>query len=160
MFGNSGAGKSTLSKAISLDENLAHLDLDTLAFKKDSPMERRGVEESIKEIEAFLEKNDAWVVEGGYTDIFEHLLNKANEMVYLDLPAEDCLKNARSRAWEPHKYESKVDQDKNLDMLLNWILDYYFRDDTFSKSSHNGLFDRFTGKKTRVTRNQVITSSL
>lgn len=157
VFGNSGAGKSTLSKKISFDENIAHLDLDTLAFKKDSPMQRREIDESIKEIEAFLEQHDTWVIEGGYADIFEYLLSKANEMIYLDLSAENCQENARNRLWEPHKYESKKAQDKNLDMLLDWILDYYSRNDTFSKSSHNALFDDFTGKKVRVTSNEVIT---
>lgn len=154
VFGNSGAGKSTLSKRLSAVENIAHLDLDTLAFKIDLPTERRSVDESLKKVIGFLEENDSWVIEGGYADIFEKILNYANEMIYLDLPAISCQENARNREWEPHKYESKEAQDKNLDMLLNWIEDYYFRDDAFSKLSHNKLFEQFSGKKKRVTSNQ------
>ncbi|NRB39552.1 MAG: AAA family ATPase [Pseudomonadales bacterium] len=157
ILGNSGAGKSTLSKKLSADDNLAHLDLDILAFKKDSPMQRRAVHESIQEIKIFLEENDSWVIEGGYADIFEQLLNDANEMIFLDLPAEACQENARNRAWEPHKYKSKEAQDKNLEMLINWILDYYSRDDAFSKLSHNKLFDQFSAKKTRLKSNQTVT---
>ena len=157
VFGNSGAGKSTLSKRLSADKSLAHLDLDTLAFKKDAPMERREIEESLKEVRVFLEENDSWVIEGGYADIFEEILSHANEMIYLDLPAKSCQENARNREWEPHKYESKEAQDKNLDMLLNWILYYYSRGDAFSELSHNKLFDQFSGKKKRITKNQTIT---
>ncbi|MBL4781678.1 MAG: AAA family ATPase [Porticoccaceae bacterium] len=157
VFGNSGAGKSTLSKKLSADENLAHLDLDTLAFKKESPTERRDIQESLKEVDVFLEQNDSWIIEGGYADIFEQILNHANEMIYLDLSANNCQENARNREWEPHKYESKEAQDKNLDMLLNWILDYYSRDDAFSKSAHNKIFDQFSGNKIRLTSNQAIT---
>lgn len=119
VFGNSGAGKSTLSKRLSVNHNLAHLDLDTLAFKTDYPMERKDVEESLKELKIFLEKNDHWVIEGGYTDIFEKILSYANEIIYLDLPADECQENSRNREWEPHKYKSKDAQDLYLNMLLN-----------------------------------------
>jgi len=157
VFGNSGAGKSTLSKKLTVDENLAHLDLDTLAFKKDAPMERREIEHSLTDVRVFLEENDSWVIEGGYADIFERILNHANEMIYIDLSAENCQENARNREREPHKYESKKAQDKNLDMLLSWISDYYSRSDAFSGVAHNKLFDQFSGKKIRVTSNQEIT---
>ncbi len=145
------------SKKLSAQSNIAHLDLDTLAFKVDSPTQRRDVEESLQEVNVFLRENDSWVIEGGYADIFERILSDANEMLYLDLPALSCQENARNRAWEPHKYESKAAQDKNLEMLLNWILDYYARDNEFSKLSHDKLFDIFTGKKKRLSSNQALT---
>jgi len=157
IFGNSGSGKSTLSKKLSNDENLAHLDLDTLAFKKKSPTQRRAIEESIAQINVFMDSNDSWVIEGGYADIFEQILSHANEIIYLDLPAKQCQVNAQNREWEPHKYDSKEEQDKNLDMLLNWILDYYSRNDAFSKLSHDKLYDQFAGKKKKVTSNLIFT---
>lgn len=156
IFGNSGAGKSTLSKRLSVDQSLAHLDLDTLAFEKEDPTKRKEIEVSLKNVRVFLEENDSWVIEGGYADIFEKILNHANEMIYLDLPAKVCQENARKREWEPHKYASKDAQDKNLDMLINWILAYYSRDDVFSKLSHDKLFNQFAGKKRRITKNQSI----
>ncbi len=157
VFGNSGSGKSTLSKRLSADEYLAHLDLDTLAFRKESPTERRDIEETLKDVFLFLEDNDDWVIEGGYADIFEKILSHANEMIYLDLSVKNCQENARNRKWEPHKYQSKEAQDKNLDMLINWISDYNSRDDSFSASAHNRIFDQFPGNKKRFTSNQTIT---
>ena len=97
------------------------------------------------------------VIEGGYADIFEEFLHIANEMIFLDLPAEACQKNARNRAWEPHKYDSKEAQDNNLKMLLSWILGYYSRDDSFSKLSHDKLFNQFSGSKVKIACNQKYT---
>jgi len=71
----------------------------------------------------------------------------------LDLPIEDCINNAKKRPWEPHKYESKQAQDKNLEMLLNWITDYTKREDTFSRKSHLEFFESFHAKKTKLTSN-------
>lgn len=157
MFGNSGAGKTTLSKKLCADGKLAHLDLDTLAFKKEPPTERRDVKESLAEVKVFLENNESWVIDGGYSDILEQIQSYANEMIYLDLSAWSCQQNARHREWEPHKYETKEAQDKNLDMLLDWILDYYSRDGAFSKLMHNKLFDNYSGTKKRVTGNCAVT---
>ena len=52
-----------------------------------------------------------------------------------------------------NKYESKDAQDANLAMLLEWISQYYYREDEFSHQSHNAFFDRYTGKKTRMAKN-------
>jgi hypothetical protein len=35
-------------------------------------------------------------------------------------------------------------------MLIDWIAQYEARDDTFSKTAHQKLYDEFTGKKTQV----------
>lgn len=153
IFGNSGSGKSTLAKKISADENIAHLDLDTLAFKKDSPTERRKINDSMQDIYNFLSNHNSWVIEGGYADLFERFIEHVNEIIFLDLSAELCQNNAKSREWEPHKYKSKEAQDNNLDMLLNWIINYYERSDTFSRASHQILFQNFSGLKTRLTKN-------
>ena len=54
IFGNSGSGKSTLAKELCSPGILAHLDLDTLAWKPVSPPERMPLEESAKKIDEFL----------------------------------------------------------------------------------------------------------
>ena len=79
---------------------------------------------------------------------------RANEIFFLDLPIEVCIKNAGQRPWEPHKYPSKQAQDQNLEMLTNWIKDYDTRTDSFSKKAHQTLYESFEGKKTRITHNK------
>lgn len=78
----------------------------------------------------------------------------ADKIVFLNLPTSVCVDNAKARPWEPHKYESKEAQDANLDMLLDWIKDYDNRTDTFSRVSHQRLFDNFDGENIMVTTNE------
>ena len=154
IFGNSGSGKSTLAKALCKDKNLSHLDLDLIAWQPTSPPQRKPIAESRQEIDAFISVNDGWVIEGCYSDLLELALPAASEIIFLNLPVEACIANARNRPWEPHKYASREAQDANLDMLIDWISQYPERTDTFSKSSHEALFKRYNGKKTMYTSNQ------
>ena len=148
IFGNSGSGKSTLAKDLALKGKLAHLDLDTIAWKPVHPPERMSISESSISINDFLNANDNWVVEGCYSDLLELVTPSADEVIFLNLPISSCITNAKSRPWEPHKYESKKAQDANLDMLIDWISQYNSRADTFSKAAHEKLFEKF-GTKTK-----------
>lgn len=150
IFGNSGSGKSTLAKQLSKNNHLAHLDLDTIAWQPvsaEKPPTRRSIAASKKEIDKFVNDNKGWVIEGCYADLLELLISEVDEMIFLNLSVEACIKNAKNRPWEPHKYESKVAQDANLPMLIEWIAQYDSRVDNFSKLAHQRLFDAFKGKK-------------
>ena len=153
IFGNSGSGKSTLAGEMANSEGLTHLDLDTLAWLPGMPPERRPLAESQREMDAFCQANDGWVIEGCYADLLEYVLPHASEIIYMNLPVEACVTNAKARPWEPHKYESKDAQDANLDLLIQWIRDYDIRDDVFSRRAHEALYDRYQGKKTVYTSN-------
>jgi len=153
IFGNSGSGKSTLAKALSAKHGLAHLDLDTLAWQVDAPTTRRPITDSQVDIESFVAHHDSWVIEGGYTDLLEMLVSQAEEIIFMNLPVSACQQNAENRPWEPHKYESKAAQDLNLEMLLNWIVQYYQRDDVFSEMAHDQFYSNFPSKKTRIMAN-------
>jgi adenylate kinase family enzyme len=155
IFGNSAAGKSTLAKNLSTQHSLAHLDLDTLAWLPEQPPKRQPLIQSQKDIESFINNNRSWVIEGCYSDLLDLAACEANELIFLDLPIKDCLENAKSREWEPHKYKTKQAQDKNLEMLLSWISDYDKREDTFSRDSHQKLYQNFKAKKNRITSNQA-----
>ncbi len=147
IFGNSASGKSTLAKWLSGSEGLSHLDLDGIAWMDSVPPKRKPLAESQEKIQAFMQANDAWVIEGCYADLLALVLPYANEMIFLNLPVNDCIDNAKARPWEPHKYPSKTAQDENLMMLLAWIAEYEKRDDVFSLRAHKNLYDNFSGKK-------------
>lgn len=153
IFGNSGSGKSTLAKQICNDGELAHLDLDSLAWQATMPPERKPLQESTKAIESFISANKGWVIEGCYADLIEVALSFSNEIIFLNLPIELCIENAHNRPWEPHKYESKAAQDNNLDMLIDWISQYSLRSDTFSKAAHSNLYKHYSGRKSMLTSN-------
>jgi len=153
IFGNSGSGKSTLAKQLSLSDDLAHLDLDTIAWKPCLPPERLPISESSITISEFFKTHDSWVIEGCYSDLLALVIYKADEVIFLNLPISSCIENAKNRPWEPHKYESREAQDENLAMLIEWISEYNLRDDTFSQLAHENIFTKFTGKKTMRTSN-------
>jgi adenylate kinase family enzyme len=147
IFGNSGAGKSTLAKSLARVLELAHLDLDVLAWEQgDAPM-RRSLARSRTEIEKFTAANAGWVIEGAYADLLTLLLDECSELVFLNPGVEACVANCRGRPWEPHKYASKEAQDGNLAFLIGWVREYATRDDEYSLASHRWLFDRFNGVK-------------
>ena len=154
VFGNSGSGKTTLAKRLSHEEDLAHLDLDELAWLDTDPPERAAIAACLEKIRDFTSAHDSWIIEGCYTDLLELVSADATEIFYLNLPVGQCIENARNRPWEPHKYESREAQDRNLDMLLNWIARYEHRDDEFSGNAHLTFYNNFPGKKTMLTENQ------
>ncbi|MDC0598689.1 shikimate kinase [Gammaproteobacteria bacterium] len=154
IFGNSGSGKSTLANKLCFSEGLSHLDLDILAWKPAMPPERKPINESELEILAFIHSNEGWVIEGCYSDLLEIALPFSNEIIFMNLPIGSCIENARNRPWEPHKYESKEEQDNNLDMLTSWISQYSERKDTFSELSHKNLYAQYSGKKSMLTNNE------
>lgn len=147
VFGNSGSGKSTLAKQIQREFNFGYLDLDTLAWTKASVPTRKPLSESVKDIDSFLSQEAGWVIEGCYVDLLQHVSLHANEMIFLNPGTEVCIQHCRSRPWEPHKYSSKEEQDKNLDMLIDWVKQYDEREDEFSLKAHKKLFESFDGIK-------------
>ncbi|WP_028470739.1 AAA family ATPase [Neptunomonas japonica] len=153
LFGNSGSGKSTLAKEL-CERGLAHLDLDSLAWLPTMPPLRKPLIDSQKEISKFIESNTGWVIEGCYSDLIEVAISESNEIIFMNLPVDACIANAKSRPWEPHKYANKQAQDANLGMLLDWIVLYPERTDTFSMAAHNELYEKYQGKKCMFTSNE------
>ena len=151
IFGNSSSGKSTLAKKRAANENLAHLDLDTIAWQAGvTPPQRSSLDDSNQLIQQFISKNKSWVIEGCYADILELVLPVANELIFLDLPIIKCIEHAKQRGWEPHKYKSMQAQQENLAMLIEWIKQYEDRDDALSRQAHMMLYNNFCGKKVRL----------
>ena len=154
IFGNSGSGKSTLARRLCNAEGLSHLDLDTLAWNPTTTPERKCLNESRSDIFNFIHSSEGWVIEGCYADLLEIILPFSSEIIFMNLPIESCIKNAKNRPWEPHKYPSKEAQDKNLQMLIDWIGQYSERTDTFSELAHNNLYRQYSGKKSMVICNE------
>ena len=150
IFGNSGSGKTTLANELSNKLNLVHLDLDILAWSDTQPPTRKLLIESTKEIDRFLSPHTSWIIEGCYADLLGYVSNNANEIIFLNPGIDVCIEHCKNRPWEPHKYESKEEQDKNLDMLIEWVKQYDKHEDECSLKLHNSLFDLFEGTKKEI----------
>ena len=111
---------------------------------------RKKTSESIAALDSFIANHDHWVIEGCYGSIILEAAKSAQELIFLNPGIQTCLENCKARPWEPHKYDSKESQDKNLEMLLNWVTQYETREDEFSLKTHRAIFDSFTGKKVEL----------
>ena len=145
-----------MAKHLAQTQQLAHFDLDTIAWRNTNPPTRAPVSESQKALDTFFTDNAGWVIEGCYADLIEIALPHATDIIFMNLDAATCMANARQRPWEPHKYPSKEAQDQNLEMLLNWIAGYYIRSDELSLQAHQAVYDKFQGSKVMHTRNPEI----
>jgi adenylate kinase family enzyme len=153
IFGNSGSGKTTLAKKYAEKYQCTHLDLDTLAWLDTQPPTRQPIDISHRQLKTFTNENKNWIIEGCYADLLAHVIDQASEIIFLNPGTETCIKNCYSRPWEPHKYKTVEEQDKNLVMLINWIKNYDKREDEFSLKTHALLFQQFSGKKTEYQSN-------
>ena len=153
IFGNSGSGKSTLARRLADLPGVAHLDLDTVAWKPSQPGVRETLHTSFQAIDAFIADQHEWVMEGCYTTLLDYAADDANEILFLNLSVPACLANCRHRSWEPHKYPALATQNENLEMLLKWVANYPTRDDEFSLQEHLLFFDSFDGSKTELKSN-------
>ncbi len=153
IFGNSGSGKSTYARELENEGGLGYLDLDTLAWQTDAPTSRRPIADSLQDLESFMAENDTWVIEGCYSSLLGVAISQCSQLLFLNPGADQCAENCRARPWEPHKYASPEEQDKNLAMLIDWVRSYESRADEFSLQAHRQLYDTFDGAKIEYDSN-------
>ncbi|HEX8921306.1 MAG TPA: AAA family ATPase [Pyrinomonadaceae bacterium] len=153
IFGNSGSGKSTLAKSLARLDHAEHLDLDLIAWKKEEPGVRAAFADSRSELLRFIEKSNAWVIEGCYSELLKVAAAHCTELIFLNPGVEACVENCKARPWEPHKYSTVEAQDKNLRMLIGWVREYETRDDEFSLREHRKVFDSHEGRKVEYRSN-------
>ena len=151
VFGNSGSGKSTLATQLAQVHGLVHLDLDAIVWEPGQVAVQRRPEAIAAALQAFLDGNERWVIEGCYGELVEAAAARCTELVFLNPGLEACLANNRRRPWEPHKYASRQAQDEMLANLQAWVAGYYEREDAWSYAEHRRIFDAFPGNKREQT---------
>ena len=151
IFGNSGSGKSTYARALAEQHRLTHLDLDSIVWEPGQVAVARPREAVLAELRDFIGAHAQWVAEGCYGDLVEAVLPACSELVFMNPGQAVCLEHNRQRPWEPHKYASKQLQDSMLPYLLDWVSQYYQREDSCSYHWHRRVFDAFGGNKRELT---------
>ncbi len=153
IFGNSGSGKSSMARRFADELKLPHLDLDEVAWKESNPPTRHTYQESVAAINTFLRGHPNWIIEGCYGSLIAHTVSFASNIYFLNIGIETCVANCLARPWEPHKYPTKSAQDKNLEMLTQWVREYDTRTDEFSLHEHQLIFKNFHGQKLEIKSN-------
>ena len=147
VIGNSGSGKSTLARQLANANNAALLDLDTVAWVQGQIAAPQDPTIAAAAVEFFCLTNPSWVVDGCYASLVEVALNHQPHLIFLDPGEEQCVANCRSRPWEPHKYDSMVEQNERLPFLIAWVQNYYVRQGDMSHAEHVSLFESYAGPK-------------
>ena len=151
ILGNSGSGKSTLARWLTARADAPLLDLDTLAWEPQKIAVARPAAAALRDVQGFCVANVSWVVEGCYADLIRAALAFSAVLLFLDPGEAHCLANCRSRAWEPHKYDSRAAQDERLPYLLAWVRAYYTRAGELSHAGHVATYEDYRGPKHRFT---------
>jgi adenylate kinase family enzyme len=69
IIGNSGSGKSTLARWLAARSGAALLDLDTLAWERESIAVARTAEAAGQDVRVFCAANDSWIIEDCYANL-------------------------------------------------------------------------------------------
>ena len=147
VLGNSGSGKSTLAKWLANQSGAALLDLDTVAWDPKQIAVARPESAAAADVAAFCKSNPQWVAEGCYANLVRTTFEFQPRLLFLNPGEGQCVANCQSRPWEPHKYQSKAEQDARLGFLLSWAREYYTREGEMSLRGHLDCFDSYLGPK-------------
>lgn len=145
-----------MARELAARHQVPMLELDTVVWEPGKLGIMRPEESIHADVEQFLSANEGWVVEGCYGELVNVALPRCTEAIFLNPGLAACVANNQRREWEPHKYASREMQDAMLWPLLEWVAEYYQRDDHWSYAYHRQLFDEFHGKKTELKAPSVI----
>lgn len=126
IIGNCGSGKSTLARKISEKFKIPHIHLDRFWFeanghilRKDDSEGKEKVRARIRaNVEAFI-KQDSWVSDGWYSRVQPMIAERADYVVFLDIPLWRRLINHVRRVffsdrhpelsrWDDFKFISEI----------------------------------------------------
>lgn len=71
--------------------------------------------------------------------------------MFLNPGVSACIEHCRQRPWEPEKFASESEQEKNLENLIAWVSEYEDRSDEYGLKEHRRLFDSFSGRRFEIT---------
>lgn len=128
ILGSAGAGKSTLARKLEQITGIKAIHLDTLFWKKDwIPVSRRELFEKVEKII----EDDSWIIDGNYSDSISIRINKADTIIFLDIPLWLCLYRVIKRriifANKERPDMSKGCKEKlDLEFII-WIIKYHIQ---------------------------------
>jgi len=134
--GDSGSGKTTVSRAIAARLGLTHVELDALFHGPN--WSEPPKEEFRRRVTGTLDRLDGWVADGNYAGFLGSLvLERADLLVWLDLPLHVCLRRMWRRTWRRIRTREELWESKNRetlrgaffsrDSLFAWTLKAHFR---------------------------------
>jgi adenylate kinase family enzyme len=94
VVGNSGSGKTTVATAIAQALGVPHLELDAVFHQPNwQPLERELFRARVAEFVAA----DGWVVDGNYSTVRDLVWQRADTVVWMDLPRCRIMRQVAAR---------------------------------------------------------------
>ncbi len=150
IIGNSGSGKTTLARRLASMNESRLLELDSIYWEPGKIAEKRSIEAIESDLQNFVGKDANWIIEGCYGSLLTIVKGSIDLLIFMNPGVEKCVANNMKRPWEPEKYKSLEEQNEKIEFLIQWVKEYYERDDEMSLQAHTKIFDEFNGAKLEV----------
>ena len=141
IIGNRGSGKTFLAQRMSAPTRAPVLNLDELPSGDSSGLPA--------EIDAF-QQQEEWIVEGISGDLAELFLDRADYLIWLDLPWLTCREGLLLRGLAAPSQPDPVQAEENFHELFVQAENYWTRTDSRSYAGHQEIFDRFPKARDRI----------
>lgn len=97
VVGCGGSGKSTLTRQIAQSRGLPLFHLDAHYWRPG--WQEPDKTDWVRQVEA-IAAQDSWVIDGNYTGTMPPRFDRADTMIFIDLPTHICLARVIRRAWQ------------------------------------------------------------
>lgn len=125
IIGNSGSGKSTLAIKLAKSTGIPLYHLDQLFWL---PGWKRRSKNEWKEILESLVQKDSWIIDGNHNSTLEIRFQKADTIIFLDVPKWKCLLNVVKRKivyFRKQRPDIMEGEKEKLSWeLISWIIRY------------------------------------
>jgi len=140
VVGNAGSGKTYLASTLASRFDLVNVELDGLNWVPGQFNQRRPPEEAIAAVKSASLEN-RWVIEGVYGWLAAVALPRAENLIWLDIPEEECIANLLGRPIKSGEDEG------SRQALVAWCREYRDRRNSSSYVAHRRLFEQFPSRK-------------
>lgn len=125
IIGIVASGKTTLANKLSKSLNIKNYEIDSIVHD-DIKKEKRSINEQLNIINDINKEKD-WIIEGTLRKYLYFLLDRADEIVYIDIPLKERKKRIIKRYIKQKLKIEKTNYKPTLKMLQNmykWTDDY------------------------------------
>lgn len=116
IIGTVGTGKTTLAKALSKQYHIPYWEIDSIVHDDEQNGRKRSLEEQNKIIEK-IDRNESWILEGVLRKNLYYLLEKADKIIYLDVPRKERNRRILIRFCKQKLGKEKANYQPSFKML-------------------------------------------
>lgn len=144
IIGNAGSGKTWLAGQLEAVSGLPVIHLDELRWAPGQYGKARDNQLVMDEV-AQAARAEAWLMEGVFGWLAKVAIGRATQLIWLDLPEDECIANVRARGIQGGGSVA------DFEALLQWVGEYRLRNNSSCFAAHLQLFEAFAGAKARLT---------